>query len=310
MKQKIQFIFILFGATISSLGTYPYAKEFSNSILENHNFSLLIAGILVPAAVSANIALGTYSLQNTMAQTKENNFSRTFFVILISALSALSTGFICFVGYHSKLPVYLNFLISAMVVIVNAGIGFSAINNALNDFSNQSWNMSNIFNAKKKKTFKSFLSIITIISALMVTLTAYFASTHGLTTIVERFQISSPVVYKMIYPLAILIWLPGAVLFANGSRATVAKIYDSITHSRINFSYLTIIITLVAIASGSAYAQMALEFFDSGKNIPVFFKEISKHYNFIFYFFMPAAFIISAIVNGYALDKLVKGLKK
>lgn len=311
MKEKLQFAIILISSAIASLGTYPYAKDFSSSLFNNHNFALLIAAILVPAALSANIALGTYSLQNTLTQTHKTDTSRFLIVFAISSLAALSNGFMCFVGYNESLPILVNLLMSVMVVIVNAGIGFSAINTAIDDLKQSTKHRQSKSKSKtsSKQPLKVFISLITIVSALMVTLTAYLASAHGLTTLLNHSGYTDTLLQKFVNPFAVLIWFPGAVLFANGSRATVAKIYDVISQNKINFSYISLGVFIIAFASGCAYAQMSLEFFDTCKNIPDFFKNIARHYNLIFYFFMPIAFVISATVNGYALDKLVKNFR-
>lgn len=309
MKQKIQLTLIFLSAFIASLGTYPYAKDFAHSLFHNKSFSVLAAGILIPATLSANMALGAYSLQNSIQQSKKSSMIRNMFVFSISLLSALATAFMCFVGFYHQLPIPINLLVSFVVLLINGGIGFSAINNAMNDVTKVK-RLSDARVRRNLNPFKVAVVILTILSALLVALTAYLAITHGLSSLANYFKISNGTLQKFIYLFSVIIWLPGALLFANGSRITIAKIYDNVSQRKFNFSVLTTTICLVALFSGAAYAQMALEFFDTCKCIPEFFKRLADHYNFIFYFFMPLAFIISAIVNGYALNNLLHLGKK
>lgn len=312
MKQKIMFLLIIISAIVASLGTYPYAKDFSHSLFNNHTLSLFIAGIFVPAAVSANIALGVYSLNDTLVQSRKENGLRTLLIIAICLLAALSNGFMCFVGYYDRLNVFTNILLSLAVVSVNTGIGFSAINNALNDLTHLTKPNSGkkIKRAFKQDPAKQFLSLVVMLSALLVTLTAYLASTHGLSMLLEQTSLSVDMIKKISYITAIVIWLPGAALFANGSRITLLKLYEGFKSKRLKFSYVSMGIILIAIASGSAYAQMALEFFNTSKFIPNIFKDLASHVNFVFYVIMPLAFIISGTVNAYALENLRKETAK
>lgn len=313
MSRKFQYILIFIGAMMASLGTYPYAKDFSHSIFNNHTLSLLIASIFVPAAVSANMALGVYSLHDSLAQRRTINLTRNVIITIICTIASLSTGFLCFIGYSSQLSLTTNLFLSGAVVVVNIGIGFSAMNNAINDLNDikRTNNLKSIKIAIKRRPIKIILGIITVLCALFVTLTAYLASTHGLQLALENLnKFSSVSIENISYLIAIIIWLPGAVLFANGSRITVLKIYDALCRGKLRFSYITYFIMIIAIASGSAYAGMALEFFDSSKDIPNLFRKISNHYNFVFYGIAPLAFFISAVVNGYALENLWKETSK
>lgn len=309
MSKRLQHILIFAGAMMASLGTYPYAKDFSFSISNSHILSLLTAAIFVPAAVSANLALGVYSLHDSLAQRGAIKLTRKLIITIICSIASLSTGFLCFIGYSNRLPLLMNLILSSMVVIVNIGIGFSAMNNAINDFTDGSRtnNLKSIKLALKRKSIKILLSLVTVLSALFVTLTAYLASTHGLQLALRNINTLSPLyIDKISYLMAIIIWLPGAVLFANGSRITILKIYDAVFNHRLKISYSTYIIMIIAIASGSAYAGMALEFFDSSKEIPAIFRTLSSHYKIVLYVITPLAFLISAVVNGYALESLWK----
>lgn len=312
MKLKIQYLLILISAVVASLGTYPYAKDFSHTLFNNHTLSLFIASIFVPAAVSANIALGVYSINDTIAQSKRENRVHNLLIISICSISALATGFMCFVGYYTRLPFLANLFLSIMVVTVNIGIGFSAMNKALKDFSqiSKSNKSKTVKMEPKGKSLRILISILIVLSALVVTLTAYLASAHGLRMLLGHTALNTDTVKHISYLTAILIWLPNATLFANGSRITILKIYDSISRKNFQFSYLSIFIIIIAVASGSAYAQMSLEFFDACKFIPGVFKNVARHYNFVFYGIMPLAFLISAVVNGYALENLRKETTK
>lgn len=305
MKQKIQLAFIIMSSIIASLGTYPYAKDFSHTLFNNHPLSLLIASIFVPAAVSANIALGAYSISNSIEQSRESTFARNALVIVICSIAALSTGFLCFVGYYSKLPLTINIAMSTMVVLVNIGIGFSAINTALKDFSSKN-RYRKISGSFIRNPVKFFLTLLIILSTLLVTLTAFLASTHGINMLLSHTNINPKTKPIITNTLALLIWTPTAVLFVNAAKTTFIKIYDSFSNRKIKLSFTSLIIILIAIASGSAYAQMALEFFDECKCIPEIFKKISTHYDFVFYGIMPLAFLVSASVNAYALTNLKK----
>lgn len=313
MSKKLQYILIFAGAMMASLGTYPYAKDFSHSIFNNHTLSLLVTSIFVPAAVSANMALGVYSLHDSLAQRRTIKLTRNIIITIICSIASLSTGFLCFIGYSSRLTLLTNLILSSTVVVVNIGIGFSAMNNAINDLTDmkKTNNLKSIKIAFKRRPIKIVLALITIISALLVTLTAYLASTHGLQLALSNLNMLSPInIEKISYFIAIIIWLPGAVLFANGSRITILKMYDAVCNRKLKFSYITYFIMVIAIASGSAYAGMALEFFDTSKEIPNIFKTLASHYNFVFYGIIPLAFFISAVVNGYALENLWKQTSK
>lgn len=303
---KIKNTLLVVAATISSMGNYPYAKNFAYFIIENENAKWIAAIVFIFTAVVANIILGVYSLHDSLSMLEKISWIKRLLIGFISFIASCSMGFICFFGYHKTLPIAINSLLSIFVVIVNAGISFSAVNKLFES-------LLTLFSSSKSKKinlFYFFISFITIIFAVMASFCTYLASTNGMVNILIYWNINTFYPIISVYFLSILVWLPFAALFSYGSFTAMSHIYKTFATKNIKLSWLNFIVLLVAVPSGSAYAQMIIEFFDPSRHIPSLFQFIATYQTIIIYFLMPAGFIISSLVNAYALTNLIKILKK
>ena len=299
MRNRIKYTLIIFSSAIAAIGTYPYARDFASSVFPTPWAFLLGTFLFVPAALFANMALGTFSLLDSLRTSKDMSILKLIFISLIALLASSAVGFICFVGYRSTLPLQLNLLISMMVVLVNAAIGFSAINNAANHFF-----VKRVERSVKNDSTRTerYLINLTIVGAFITSCIFYLATMDGLLSIALHYHYLNPPVHMASHLLSIIVWLPDAALFIYASSITVGQSYRSFRQNGLSLSLMSCGILIIAISSGSALAQMALEFFDAEKKIPGIFRHISSYDTLVFYCIMPIAFIISAAVNAFALS--------
>src|SRR4051812_13342495 len=101
---KAKYFFIIGCAIIASLGMYPYAKDFSSTLLSNEWAKAVSAVIFVATALTANVALGGFSFLDTLKSIKKLPFLHILLTGWISLIAAVSTGFTCFVGYSNHFP--------------------------------------------------------------------------------------------------------------------------------------------------------------------------------------------------------------
>lgn len=298
---------IILSAAIASIGTYPYANNFAISVFPSSWALLLGTVFFVPAALFANVALGTYSILDSLKSSKDMPAFKFSIIITIALITSLATGFICFVGYNETLSLQSNIIVSLMVTLVNAAIGFSAINKASDYFFLSALQVS----PKNMATIlKKGIIMLVMAGALLASFIFYFATTNGLLSIADYYGHFNKYTKVATYLFSIVVCLPDAALFINASRITVSQFYDKLSQNRFSFSLTGFFILAISILSGSAYAQMSLEFFNVSKQIPELFRQIASHNTLVLYVIMPIAFTISSLVNAYALSNVLKKFKQ
>lgn len=290
-------LFIILGGAGASIGTYPYAKNFVNQIFYSSQLENLAMIIFVSSAMLANLALSAFSINETLRLYKETSFNRLIMIGSIALTASIATGFLCVMGYTDKLPFHINISISTLVVLVNAAICFSAIHNAFQDISTTEFHVVN--------DTKKCLIFLTMGVAFITSIVYYLATIDGLITVFNFYNMGN---YKNVLAsiISAVVWFPTAMLFVNASRITVSNIYDNLRDKNYDFSAARILLTIIAIFSGCSYAEMALEFCDIEKNIPDLFRSFASHKEWVLYLIMPATFIISGMVNAYALNNIFK----
>jgi hypothetical protein len=308
MFSKIKYLLIVVSAVVSSFGCYPYAKAFATTLLGTNLAADILAAIFIPTAMLANIALGVYSLHNFLQTRKQISISRGVAIAIISLIAAMAWGFMCFVGYSGTFSIQTNLLLAFMVTLVNGGINFSAINSITEAILKKVHSKSPIAGnaTTNKKVLQTTLNCVAQTCALFAALSAYLACTNGFTTLLNNHGNVSRLWEIGIYCFSLLIWFPTAILFANATRVVMAKLFEYFEHKCKRVSLQTVAIIIFAGFSASAFAQMSIEFFDHSKSIPEIFKIISQHNNFVFYIIMPLSFIMSALLNSYALNSLMQ----
>ena len=304
MNVKNNFFLIIFCSCIASLGTYPFAKNFAYFFYST-GWQLVITQIIfIATAILTNITLGSYSLYQSTKSIRKIPFWRSFSIGILSLAASSAIGFICFIGYSNQLPLSLNIILSTIVGLVNAGIGFNALNALFEDLTDSNSSF------KKQGLLKFMFISLCMISGFVATITFYLASTNGLNMLFKQSRNLSHLNPLIIYGLAVLIWLPNAALFLNGVKKTMTLFYDYLNKKTFNLTLNTWIILLIALPSGSAYSQMTLELLNPSNFIPELFKMIMYKFDKIIYPIMIFAFISSSLVNGYALNNLINEFNK
>lgn len=247
-----------------------------------------------------NITLGCYSLHQTFRAIPHITRFRAFVIYILSLMSASSVGFICFVGYVGVLSTSLNILVSIMVAIVNAGISFNALNLLIDIKQSRKLASDGL---TRKIVFKG-LMCLGLLCGLVASITFYLASTDGLIHILNA-HVSSIVIYF----LALFIWFPYAALFMNAVKNSIVVLLASGEKTSVVTPSFMAWIVIIAIPSGNAYAQMTLEFFNSSKCIPSTFKAIADDFPYVLYIVTYLGFILSSLVNGFALRDLFTAIK-
>jgi hypothetical protein len=299
------FICVVFSC-MAALGTIPYGYRFAEFFgWDNAAFSLVFGVIFAAAASLANVMLGTYSLLDMKDGADKKIDLR---IILVSTIGSVPYGFLCFFGYQNTLPVIVNIVISVVVVIVNAGIGYTAISNLL-------LSVKDIL--KKSGTAKTPASevIVRVLGfsiGLAISVVMYLAACSGITDLLIHFNQVELVHYHAGYMLAILSWLPGAALFANANQIVASELlYKIMDYKKFvkGISVNNIGFTLFCLASGTAIAQMAADSFDPGRNIPDIFK-IDFIQMLVQHYLIVIALFSSAALNYFSIGKLLERLKK
>ncbi len=299
-KKPLLTILIVTCAFTAALGTMPYGYHFAH-ILEKYSHSLfLLMGVAFAlAALLSNAALGAYSLLN--AKLKQDLIN-PYFLAIGSFISAIPNGFICYFGYRDSLPFLVDLLISVVVVIVNAGIAYTAIHNFLADIFHKPFRQS---------TFQfHFASKTGFVAGLLVSTTFYMVTVYGLTYVLSLIIRNRETAFYLACVLGIISWIPGAALYSNSTRITSEKVYEFIEQSMkrlIMPSGVDLVILLIAVGSGASFCQIAIEFFDPSKDIPSFVKNDLAQ-TFVYHCIVPCAFSSSAAVNYLALKRLYTSL--
>jgi hypothetical protein len=299
-NQMLKLLFIFIASSIAATATFPYGYKFASVFhLNSYPLHLSLAYLFGGVSYLANMILGTYSLLNIKKETQN-----IFLVTTLSIFGAVPMGFFSFTGYQSVLPISLNILNSFIVIIVNTGINYTAIFNLLKN------SKALIKKSSKQAIYQPRFLLCTaggIIGAL-VSITAYLATTNGLAHIFAHYQLTPALALQIAAIIAIIIWLPFGALYVNSTQTVVGNIYAFFSEKGHGFKKIKLhhmALILFVILSGSAFAQMVLDFYHPDNMIPLFFKlpliqMIAHHY------LMPFALLSSAAVNYFALVRVIR----
>jgi hypothetical protein len=298
---------VLISAVLSffaALGTVPYGYQFAEMFgIPNPTFLLTFGVIFALCASLANMMLGTYSLLNIKTKKTEKINKN---IILVSTLGSVPYGFLCYFGYQNTLPSLANIAISVIVVVVNAGIGYTAIKNLMISYKEM------MSTPNKQGGDVAFVRIIGFLIGIAISLVTYLAASSGITDLLIHFNQTTLVQYHLGFILAILSWIPCAALFANANQTVAGELYTNVKDFRTflkSVNFINILFLLFCLASGTAIAQMTASSFSPEKNIPALFKAdivqfIVQHYLII------TALFSSAALNYFSIKKLFPNLGK
>jgi hypothetical protein len=304
MKKNYKLVICAFLSFCAALGTLPYGYRFAEIFgLKNKLFLITFGLTFALTAGLANMMLGTYSLTN-----KKPGEKMVPSILLLSTLGSMPYGFLCYFGYQSLLPFVLNVTISVIVVIVNAGIGYTAIRNLL-------LSIKPLFTSQKEKlklfSGQAIVRMLGFLIGLSVSIVTYLAASSGITDLLISFNQTWLVQQHFGFIIAIIPWLPAAALFANANQVVAADLYHSVSDFQNigkNLNLNTVLLILFCLASGTAIAEMTFESFDLAKHIPAFFKtdliQIIAHS-----YLVPIALFSSAALNYFSISQLFKPAK-
>lgn len=288
---------ISLAACISALGTIPYGFEFAHFFKSYSYLIFISAGILFAATSAlANAILGIYSFLNAQSDHK---FTHHLGAKCLSFLSAVPVGFMSYYGYDEIFPLMINLVFACTVTLINAAIAYTAILNLSKEISSWSVNV--------KTRSEAIIRITGFVVGAIVSLVAYMAATHGLTELLNSMHyFTSESAFTLACVIGFIAWMPYAALFANATQVFAGKSYYFISHflSQKRLVNLTsVLIFIFSLCSGTAFAQIAIVFFDPAMNIPAIVKTVQMQ-NFIYHVLIPFAFISSVAVNYLALKNL------
>lgn len=271
-------IICLLSASISSLGTVPYGYQFASFLIKYSEALAVIVGvILAVTAAVANTALGTYSLLQFNLNEHKNIRN---YLLPISAVSAISIGFMNFFAYQKILPLTINVVASIAVVLTNAAIAYVALLNVINHFQVQE---RNVF-------LKNCIKWAGFALGATVSLTTYAAAAHGL----HQFMNS-----ELAFSISIIIWIPNAALFGHATSLCCETCYTWLSDFAKNISHIhkiQIWIFIIAFLSAASYTQIAITFFNPRMNIPELFKLNNIQY-LIYHFFISCYFFFLFLIK-------------
>jgi hypothetical protein len=300
ISRKLLFCVVL--SFFAALATLSYGYQFVNYFpLENKYIILYVGAIFGISSMLANVMLGTYSLMNI--KTKKIQAS----ILTVSSVGALPYGFLSFFAYQNVLPSIANIFLSSIVVIVNAGIGYTAFQNLWD-------NIKNLFKKSATKTptaySKVFVVTLGFLIGTLISVLTYLAACSGITDLLIQFNQTTLVKYHAGYILAILSWLPCAALFANANQAVALNLYTKISHFKkfvTGISKSNVAFFIFCLCSGTAIAQMVTDSFATTKHIPEFFR--ADYVLALVQYIVPVALLSSAALNYFAIDNLFKNFK-
>jgi hypothetical protein len=289
----------------AALGTLSYGYNFPKYFtIANTTVAVSLGIVCAACAMLANMMLGTYSLLHMKNGDSINNHT-----LLISFLGSIPYGFLCYFGYQNILTFSINVTISVIVVIVNTGIGYTAIKTL---FASASNTLKNPPSKKKLFSLEYLLRTIGFIIGLAISSITYLAASSGATDLLIHYNQVTLLHYHVGFILAIISWIPCAALFANANQIVAGELYLKVSQFRKFVSGIntnTMLFFLFWLCSGAAIAQMTAESFSPAKQIPLIFKDeviqfIVQHYLII------TAMFSSAALNYFSINKLVLHIKK
>jgi hypothetical protein len=300
-KKLITCIILSFFA---ALGTVSYGYQFAKYLQPHSTVVLMSVGaIFAMCAMLANMMLGTYSLMNIKS---ENNQKIQLPILLVSSVGAIPYGFLCFFGYQNISPSIVNISISSIVVIVNAGIGYTAIQNLW-------FNLQKMFTksaGNNTPKMKIIVQLVGFIIGLAISLLTYMAASSGITDLFIHYHLTTLVEYKAGFILAILSWIPCAALFANANQEVAGELYDKVGNFNKflkSINKFSVAFFLFCLCSGTAIAQMMAVSFAPDKNIPEVFK--ADMIQILVQYLIPIALFSSAALNYFSINKFLENVK-
>jgi hypothetical protein len=292
----------------SALGTIPYGYRFAEYFgWDNLAFSVVFGSIFAATAVIANMMLGTYSLLNMRGENKDKVDWR---VLMLSTIGSIPYGFLCYFGYQNTLPLVINVTISVIVVIVNAGIGYTAIRNLL--VTTKRLLVKSSHTESKTTKPEAVFRCLGFVIGVAISLVTYLAACSGITDLFNHYGLTTLVHYDMGYILAVSSWIPCMALFANANQIVAGELFVKLMDFKkfikgINLSNVAFL--CFCLASGTAIAQMTADSFNPAKNIPDFFKIDFIQFLVQHYLIMIAMFS-SAALNYFSISKLLQRMRK
>lgn len=304
MRSSFKTGLLLAAATLASLGCLPYGIQFAELLKPFSHFFYAIALLIFPLTVClANIALGVFSFFNSRRHKSTTQYPVT--IDIISLLSALPLGCICYFAYYQILPPLTTWIMTLATVLINAAIAHSAVMDFLSRFRLKRYQSL----AKQELIFR----VVGFFIGFSVSLTAYMASIHVLTGFFSvLFQVEQSAAYHLACFFGLISWLPYSLLFANSTQITAGIFYQFMTRFRHyfrNWDLSRFSLALFALFSGTSFSQMTLVFFGPDRTIPLFLKGAEiQHY--IHVILVPLALLSSASVNFIALENILLERKK
>jgi hypothetical protein len=244
--------------------------------------------------------LGTYSLLMMKARKSEKI---NLVILATSLLGSVPYGFLCFFGYQQILPATLNIALSVIVVVVNAGIGYTAIKSVVGSLKDY-FGKKNL--RRKLPVVEQIYRSIGILVGIVISTTMYLATCHGLTHLLAHFHFDALVAMNAGYYLAFISWIPVAALFANGNQTVANELYQNIRKFSQTVSATTtfsVLFILFCLLSGSAISTMMRDAYDNSKDIPGVFKMDFIQFT-VNHYLIVVALISSAALNYFAINKL------
>jgi hypothetical protein len=290
----------------AALGTVSYGYQFAKYLQPQNQIFLIGAGVIFAlSAFLANMMLGTYSLLN-IKNNKNNKIQ--FPILALSSVGAVPYGFLCYFGYQNVLPAIINISISIIVVLVNAGIGYTAIQNL---WLNLKSSFAKSTNKKSSSISKIVIQSLGFFVGLAISLLTYLAASSGITDLLSHYNLTTLVDYHVGFQLAILSWIPCAALFANANQVVAGELYDKVGNFKkfvksINWS--TVGFFIFCLCSGTAIAQMTSDSFSPDKQIPEMFK--ADVIQMMVVYLIPVSLFSSAALNYFSINKFFDNIKK
>jgi hypothetical protein len=298
---NFKIIGVYFAAALAAIATFPYGYKFSYIFsIENHFLQMAVGGLLGTVAMLANMALGAYSL---LKIDIKSNKTHAVYIFILSILGSIPLGFLCFFGYSSILPIIINIILSLVVIFVNTGINYTAINSLLKNL---------LGNKKNKFLHGRFVAkMVGFAIGICASSVSYLATAHGLSSLFISYNWSRATSQDLGVYLAIIAWLPFAALYSNATQLAGERLYGFFTQfkrSLKKISTVDILILLFSLLSGSAFAQMVIEFFNPAYYIPMWFKS-SLIQLLVMPLLMPLTLLAAATVNYFALRGIIVAQK-
>jgi hypothetical protein len=231
-------------------------------------------------------------------------------VLTLSTVGSVPYGFLCYFGYQNTLPLVINVTISVIVVIVNAGIGYTAIRNLFITTKRLLVRSSHAESTTTKP--EAAVRCLGFIVGVAISLVTYLAACSGITDLFTHYGLNTLVHYNAGYILAISSWIPCMALFANANQIVAGELFVKLSDFKKfvkGISLSNIAFLAFCLASGTAIAQMTADSFDPAKTIPGFFKVEAIQFLVQHYLIIIALFS-SAALNYFSIAKLLQRMKK